>query len=91
MRYLEELAQSHEPLSVKEAAKIYGCCVHTFYKKLRRGEIPGARREPGKHRSRIKICPQAYIPWLMEQMATGRHPDAITATPTNGGAKQPSN
>ena len=73
---------------MKEAAKIYGCCVHTFYKKLRRGEIPGVFREPGKRRGRIKICPQKYIPWLMEQMATGCHPGAIAATHTNDDEKQ---
>ena len=84
MKCFEELEQRKVPLSVKEAAKIYGDSIGTFYKKIRRGEIPGVFREAGKPKGRIKICPAEYVVFLKQQISAG-------CRSANGGAKTPTN
>ena len=84
MKCFEELEQRKDPLSVKEAAKIYGDSIGTFYKKIRRGEIPGVFREAGKPKGRIKICPSEYVAFLKQQISAG-------CRAANGGAKTPTN
>jgi hypothetical protein len=71
MKWIEELEHRKSPLSVKEAAKIYGDSTGTFYKKIRRGEVLGTFREPGKPRGRIKICPAEFAAWLRGLVAAG--------------------
>ena len=84
MKWIEELEQRKDPLSVKEAARIYGDSAGTFYKKIRRGEVPGVFREPGKPRGRIKICPAAFAAWLRERVAAGcQAANAKANAPTN--------
>jgi Helix-turn-helix domain len=73
MKSIDELEHLEIPLSVKEAARIYGDSPGTFYRKVRRGEIPGAFREHGKPRGRIKICPKVFVVWLRQQIAEGCH------------------
>src|SRR5215467_2504914 len=69
IRSLDELEHQLNPLSVKEAARIYGDSASNFYKKIRRGEVPGVFREKGKPKARIKICPKEFVAWLRRQMA----------------------
>lgn len=71
MKAIDQLKNRLEPLSVKEAARIYGDSVGEFYRKIRRGEIPGAFRERGKPKGRIKICTPTFIAWVEEQIAGG--------------------
>lgn len=68
LKSLEELEHQLRPLSVKEAARIYGESVDTFYRKIRRHEIPGVFRDDGKPRGRIKICPKEFVAWLRSKM-----------------------
>ena len=85
MKCIDELEHRQEPLSVKEAARIYGDSAGTFYKKIRRGEVPGVFREAGKPKGRIKICPAEFAAWLKKKMAEGcQAANGITKTPTNG-------
>jgi hypothetical protein len=71
MKSLDELEHQLNPLSVKEAARIYGECPHTFYQRIRRGEVPGVFRDPKKRRPRIRICPKEFVPWLKSQISHG--------------------
>jgi len=71
MKWIEAIEQRKEPMSVKEAAKTYGDSTSSFYRKIRRGEIPGVFREPGKPRGRIKICPAEFAAWLRSRLAAG--------------------
>jgi helix-turn-helix protein len=71
MKWIEAIEHRNDPLSVKEAARIYGDSTGTFYKKIRRGEIPGVFREPGKPKGRIKICPAEFAAWLRARVAAG--------------------
>jgi len=85
MKCIDELEHRQEPLSVKEAARIYGDSAGTFYKKIRRGEVPGVFREAGKPKGRIKICPAEFAAWLKKKMAAGcQAANGATKTPTNG-------
>ncbi len=85
MKCIDELEHRQEPLSVKEAAKIYGDSAGTFYKKIRRGEIPGIFREAGKPKGRIKICPAEFAAWLKQKIAAGcQAANGISRTPANG-------
>ena len=84
MKWIEELEHRKDPLSVKEAARIYGDSAGTFYKKIRRGEVPGVFREPGKSRGRIKICPAEFAAWLRKRVAEGcQSANAKANAPTN--------
>lgn len=65
---LDELEHQPNPLSVKEAAAIYGESPNNFYRRIRRNEIPGVYRCEGKQKPRIKICPREFIAWLKSQM-----------------------
>lgn len=85
MRWIEEIEHRNVPMSVKEAAKIYGDSVSNFYQKIRRGEIPGVFRE--KPRGRIKICPAEFAAWLRSRIGsasdgagvkTDARPNAVT-------------
>jgi Helix-turn-helix domain len=67
---LDELEHSLNPLSVKEAARIYGDSASNFYRMVRRGEVPGVFRKTPK--GRIKICPREFVPWLRAQFAAFR-------------------
>ena len=69
IKSLDELEHQLNPLSVKEAARIYGDSASNFYKKIRRGEVPGVFRDKGKPKARIKICPREFVAWLRRQMA----------------------
>lgn len=71
MKWIEGIEHRKEPMSVKEAAKTYGDSTSSFYRKIRRGEIPGVFREPGKPRGRIKICPAEFAAWLRSRLAAG--------------------
>ncbi|HEY6251876.1 MAG TPA: helix-turn-helix domain-containing protein, partial [Candidatus Angelobacter sp.] len=71
MKSLDELEHQLNPLSVKEAARIYGECTATFYQRIRRGEVPGVFRDKGKPRGRIKICPKEFVPWIRSQLSQG--------------------
>jgi excisionase family DNA binding protein len=68
IKSLDELEHQLNPLSVKEAARLYGESAATFYRKVRRGEIPGVFRDDGKSRGRIKICPKEFVAWLKSKM-----------------------
>src|SRR5215471_7924988 len=70
IKSLDELEHQLNPLSVKEAARIYGDSASNFYKKIRRGEVPGVFRDKGKPKARIKICPKEFVAWLRQQMAS---------------------
>jgi hypothetical protein len=70
MKSLDELEHQLNPLSVKEAAMIYGDSPSNFYRRVRRGEIPGVFRKTPK--GRIKICPREFVPWLRSQFAPFR-------------------
>jgi hypothetical protein len=65
---LDELEHQPNPLTVKEAAEIYGESPNNFYRRIRRNEIPGVYRCKGKQKPRIKICPKEFIPWIKSQM-----------------------
>jgi hypothetical protein len=80
MKWIEELEHRKDPLSVKEAARIYGDSAGTFYKKIRRGEVSGVFREPGKPRGRIKICPAEFAAWLKGRVAAGSQSASPKAT-----------
>jgi len=69
MKSLDELEHQLNPLSVKEAAMIYGDSASNFYRMIRRGEVPGVFRKTP--RARIKICPREFVPWLRKQIAAG--------------------
>jgi Helix-turn-helix domain len=71
MKSIDELERLEVPISVKEAARIYGDSPGTFYRRVRRGEIPGAFREHGKPKARIKICPKVFAAFLRQQIAKG--------------------
>ena len=83
MKWIEAIEHRNDPLSVKEAAKIYGDSTGTFYKKIRRGEIPGVFREPGKPKGRIKICPAEFAAWLRARVAAGCPIANMNAISTN--------
>ena len=70
IKSLDELEHQLNPLSVKEAAQIYGDSASNFYKKIRRGEVPGVFRDKGKPKARIKICPKEFVAWLRQQMVS---------------------
>jgi hypothetical protein len=70
MKSLDELEHSLNPLSVKEAARIYGDSASNFYRMVRRGEVPGVFRKTPK--GRIKICPREFVPWIRAQFAAFR-------------------
>lgn len=70
IKSLDELEHQLNPLSVKEAAQIYGDSASNFYKKIRRGEVPGVFRDKGKPKARIKICPKEFVAWLRQQIAS---------------------
>jgi hypothetical protein len=70
MKSLDELEHQLKPLSVKEAAMIYGDSPDNFYRMVRRGEVPGVFRKTP--RGRIKICPREFVPWLRAQFAAFR-------------------
>lgn len=70
IKSLDELEHQLNPLSVKEAARIYGESASNFYKRIRRGEVPGVFRDKGKPKARIKICPKEFVAWLRQQMAS---------------------
>ena|SRR5579863_145538 len=70
MKSLDELEHQLNPLSVKEAAMIYGDSPDNFYRMVRRGEVPGVFRK--KPKGRIKICPREFIPWIRSQFAAFR-------------------
>src|SRR5215472_466569 len=70
IRSLDELEHQLNPLSVKEAARIYGDSASNFYRMVRRGEVPGVFRKTPK--GRIKICPREFVPWLRAQFAVFR-------------------
>lgn len=70
MKSLDELEHQLNPLSVKEAARIYGDSASNFYRMVRRGEVPGVFRKTPK--GRIKICPREFIPWIRAQFAAFR-------------------
>lgn len=72
IKSLEELEHQLNPLSVKEAAKIYGESAGNFYKRIRRGEVAGVFRDKGKRKARIKICPKEFVAWLRQQMSSCR-------------------
>src|SRR5947208_13110971 len=85
MKLMDELEHRLDPLSVKEAAKIYGDSTGTFYKKIRRGEVSGVFREEGKPRGRIKICPKEFVAWLRQKIAVGCQASKIPAQPPSNG------
>lgn len=89
MKSIDELEHRETPLSVKEAARIYGDSPGTFYRKIRRGEIPGAFREHGKPKGRIKICGKVFAAFLRQQIAKGCRNEelAVPATATMPGSK----
>lgn len=68
LKSLDELERQLNPLSVKEAARIYGECPHTFYLRIRRHEVPGVFRDGNKRRGRIKICPKEFVAWLRSKI-----------------------
>lgn len=72
MKSLDELEHQLNPLSVKEAAAIYGDSPSNFYRMIRRGEVPGVFRKEGSPKARIKICPREFVAWLRQQMAASR-------------------
>jgi excisionase family DNA binding protein len=84
VKCIEALEHRKDPLSVKEAASIYGDSVGTFYKKIRSGEIPGVFRESGKPRGKIKICPAEFAEWLKKRMAIGCKAAYARNVSTNG-------
>lgn len=86
MKAIDELKHRLEPLSVKEAARLYGDSVGNFYRKIRRGEIPGAFRERGKPRGRIKICVPTFVAWIEEQIAGGCGPPKVAAKSITDGS-----
>jgi hypothetical protein len=69
MKSLDQLEHQLNPLSVKEAAMIYGDSPSNFYRMVRRGEVPGVFRKKGTPKARIKICPREFVPWLRAQFA----------------------
>ncbi len=71
MKWIEEIENRKVPISVKEAAKLYGDSTSGFYQKIRRGEVPGVFRDPGRPRGRIKICPAEFAAWLRARVAAG--------------------
>ena len=84
MKSIDELKHRLDPLSVKEAAKLYGDSASNFYKKVRRGEVPGVFREKGKPRGRIKICPAIFYAWVQGQIAECSPCKAVTTIPPSG-------
>lgn len=69
---LDDLEKQLNPLTVKDAARIYGETPSSLYKKIRRNEIPGVFRDEGKKKARIKIYPREFAAFLKEQIAHGR-------------------
>lgn len=83
MKSLEELEHQSSPLSVKEAAMIYGDSTSNFYRLIRRGAVPGVFRKTPK--ARIKICPKEFVPWIRAQIEAYRNNGAVqTQSKGNG-------
>jgi excisionase family DNA binding protein len=80
MKIIELLENMNHAISVKELAKILGDSTAHVYRRIHKGEIPGAFRD-GR---RIKICPAVFVEWLKKQISDGCKPRERTAKPSNG-------
>lgn len=78
LKTVEILEKRHEPMSVKEVARVLGDSTSHIYRRIHTGEICGVFRDGWL----IKICPSGVVDWLNGQVAKGSSPQRRTAKPS---------